>query len=391
MSYETQGWRRGRQDRLRRRRRQRCPRCFRFPRRRRRLRRFRGVCHETFQARSVYPENITQLFRRVGFRGRRGDTLRGERRLVHRRGAHEHGDIVCRIRDESLPSTRADSRVARAEARVELHLEKACAHAASSDSAARAIATLLTLTPAIASSANSFAFAFVLSSLMLARSAYRDSSACSVFPSALAIIPATKDGVGGGGGGGGTGGGGGLASTLHTVSWPGTGFPAALVSFAAQACVRHDSFVRGARARRVVSRRVVITVRVSRSNLARGARVYRYGLINTALRRSTRGIVTKGVIAGVIRRSRHCHRAHRCRRHLLCLDHTRRIRYLPGVDSTRTIHRHKSCCPRKRHLPPSWRHRHTRRTRAIRRVHLLRTSVCRTLYHLQKHYHRRWC
>ncbi len=58
--------------------------------------------------------------------------------------------------------------------------KNAWAHATSPDSAVRAIATFFTFRPAIAASANSFAFALVLSSPMSARSAFRETSASSV-------------------------------------------------------------------------------------------------------------------------------------------------------------------------------------------------------------------
>mmetsp|Transcript_7543 Transcript_7543/g.31367 ORF Transcript_7543/g.31367 Transcript_7543/m.31367 type:complete len:240 (-) Transcript_7543:309-1028(-) len=112
-------------------RRWRYPRCFRLTRSCCCFGCHSSIHRETIQARSVYPGNSTQLFNRIVFcRCRRdafcGEALqcRGERRLVHRRRAHKHGDIVRNIRDESPSSTRADRRVAHAKARVELHLRK---------------------------------------------------------------------------------------------------------------------------------------------------------------------------------------------------------------------------------------------------------------------------
>ena len=70
--------------------------------------------------------------RRVGCSGRGRDARhcevaerRRERRRVHRRGAHEHGHVIRRIRgSQSPPCAGADRGVARAEARVDFHLGK---------------------------------------------------------------------------------------------------------------------------------------------------------------------------------------------------------------------------------------------------------------------------
>mmetsp|Transcript_10485 Transcript_10485/g.34686 ORF Transcript_10485/g.34686 Transcript_10485/m.34686 type:complete len:217 (+) Transcript_10485:185-835(+) len=92
----------------------------------------------------------------------------------------------------------------------------ACAHASFSFSAASAISTFLTCTPAIAASARSFTTALVFVSSTLARRVSRVSSACAFFSAASATIAIVSLDIGGGYGVDGGGGGGGGTSDTNT-------------------------------------------------------------------------------------------------------------------------------------------------------------------------------
>jgi len=151
---------------------------------------------------------------------------------------------------------------------------------------------------------------------MSARSASRETSATSVFASALATIPSTEDGGGGGdsldksgGGEAATIGGGGLTTLVHAVSGPGTGFPAAFVSPASHATHALDATRSFAAHAHVVSSPDASSPPGLVDPPASGARVRGDVFVDAALRRRTRGIFAGRIVAAVCvgrpRRTRH--------------------------------------------------------------------------------------
>ena len=109
--------------------------------------------------------------------------------------------------------------------------------------------------------------------------------------------------------------------------------------------VRHDSLVRGARARRVASRSVVTAIRIGRPARTRGAYVSVGVLVDVARRGRTRGICSRSVVAGVVRRSRWTRHA-LVSLHMLVFSAVRHVTSGVGTESivSRVIGRSWSAC-----------------------------------------------